>query len=93
MPSDTQYRGMLKSSLCPRLLFQEKTTNNWGFQLAKRMVWWKLTDRWDDENNWLLEERTALIFKGGNRKNPANYRPLTSLSAITIMVKLATKRR
>ena len=43
----------------------------------KKMVEWKLTDRWDEENNWLLEGRTVLIFKGDDRNDPANYRMIT----------------
>ena len=43
----------------------------------------------DEENNWLLEGRTVLIFKGGDRKDPANYRPITCLPTITKMVTLA----
>ena len=49
--------------------------------------------RWDDENNWLLEGRTVLIFKGGDRKDPANYRPITCLPTITKMVTLAIHKR
>ena len=59
------------------------------YELVKKMVEWKVTDRWAEENNWLLEGRTVLIFKGGVRKNPANYRPITCLPAITKMVALA----
>ena len=33
-------------------------------QLVKSMVEWKVSDRWDEENNLLLEGRTVLIFKG-----------------------------
>ena len=63
------------------------------YQLVKKMVEWKVTDRWDDENNWLLEGRTVLIFKGGDRKDPANYRPITCLPTITKMVTLAIHKR
>ena len=59
-------------------------------ELVKKMVEWKLTDRWDEENNWLLEGRTVLIFKGGDRNNPANYRPVTCLPTITKKVTLAS---
>ena len=63
------------------------------FQLVKRLVEWKIADRWDEENNWLLEGRTVLIFKGGDRKDPANYRPITCLPTITKMVTLAILKR
>ena len=49
------------------------------YQLVKSMVEWKVSDRWDEENCWLLEGGTVLIFKGGDRKDPANYRPITCL--------------
>ena len=42
------------------------------FALVKRMVEWKVTNLWDEENNWLLEGRTVPIFKGGDWKDPAN---------------------
>ena len=57
------------------------------------MVEWKVQDRWDEENNWLLEGRTVLIIKGGDRKDPANYRPITCLPTITKMVTLAIHKR
>ena len=63
------------------------------FRLVKRLVEWKITERWDDENNWLLEGRTVLIYKGGDRKDPANYRPITCLPTITKMVTLAIHKR
>ena len=47
----------------------------------------------EDENNWLLEVRTVLIFKGGDGKNPANHRPITCLPTITKMVTLAIHKR
>ena len=59
------------------------------YQLVKSMVEWKVQDRWDEENNWLLEGRTVLIFKGGDRKDPANFRPITCLLTITKMITLA----
>ena len=59
----------------------------------KGMVEWKITDRWDEENNWLIEGRTDLIFKGGDRNDPANYRPITCLPTITKMVTLAIHKR
>ena len=63
------------------------------FDLVKKMVEWEVADRRDDENNWLLEGRTVLIFKGGDRKDPANYRPITCLPTITKMVTLAIHKR
>ena len=39
------------------------------------------------------EGRTILIFKGGDRKDPAYYRPIHHLSAITKMVTLAIHKR
>ena len=63
------------------------------FQLVKKMVEWKVQDNWDEENNWLLEGRTVLVFKGGDRKDPANYRPITCLPTITKMVTLAIHKR
>ena len=63
------------------------------YELVKKMVEWKVADRWDDENNWLLEGGTVLIFKGGDRKDPANYRPITCLPTITKMVTLTTHKR
>ena len=53
------------------------------FGLVKQMVELKLTDRWDDENNWLLEGRTVLIIKDGERKDHANFRPITCLPTVT----------
>ena len=63
------------------------------YQLVKEMVEWKVQDRWDQENNWLLEGRTVLIFKGGDRKDSANYRLITCLPTITKMVTLAVHKR
>ena len=53
----------------------------------------KFSDIGDEENNWLLEGRTVLIFKGGDRKDPANYRPITYLPTITKMATLAIHKR
>ena len=63
------------------------------FELVKKMVDWKVTDRWDEDDNWLLEGRTVLIYKGGDRKDPANYRPITCLPTITKMVTLTIHKR
>ena len=63
------------------------------FELVKRLVEWNVTDAWDEENSWLLEGRTVLIFKGGDRKDPANYRPITCLPTVTKMVTLAIHKR
>ena len=41
------------------------------FELVKRFVELRVTDWWDEENNWLLVERTVLIFKGGDQKGPS----------------------
>ena len=62
------------------------------FKLVK-MVEWKLTDRRVKDNSWLLEGRTVLIFNGGDRKGPANYRPITCLPTITKMITLAIHKR
>ena len=59
------------------------------YQLVKKMVEWRVVDNWNEENNWLLEGRTVLIYKGGDRKDPANYRPITCLPTITKMITLA----
>ena len=63
------------------------------YEHVKSLVEWKVHDHWDEENNWLLEGRTVLIFKGGDRKDPANYRPITCLPTITKMVTLAIHKR
>ena len=63
------------------------------YQLVKKMVEWRVADKWDDANNWLLEGRTVLIFKCGDRKDPGNYRPITCLTTITKMVTLAIHER
>ena len=44
---------------------------------------WNVTDRWEEENNWLVEGRTVLIYKGGDRKDPANYGQINCLQTIT----------
>ena len=61
--------------------------------LVKSMVEWKLTDQWVEENNWFLEGRTVLIYKGGDRKDPANYRPITCLPTTAKIVRLAIHKR
>ena len=43
-----------------------------AFHLAKRIVEWKGTDSWDEENNWLDEGRTVLVFKDGDGNDLAN---------------------
>ena len=63
------------------------------FRLVKLMVEWKLYDRWDEENNWLLEGRTVLIFNGGYWEDPVNSRPITCLQTIKKMVTLAINKR
>ena len=63
------------------------------YEWVKKMVEWKVSDSWDEENSWLLEGRTVLIFKGGDRKDPAKYRPSTCLPTITKMVTLAIHKR
>ena len=45
------------------------------FELVK-MVEWKVTDRLDEETNWLLVGRAVLVFKGGYIKDANNYRPI-----------------
>ena len=63
------------------------------FQLVKRLVEWRVTDTLDEENNWLLEWRTVLIYKGGDRKDQENYRRITCIPTITKMVTLAIHER
>ena len=63
------------------------------YQLVKKMVEWKVKDRWDEENNWLIDGRTVLVFKGDDWKDPTNYRRITCLPAITKMVTLAIHKR
>ena len=53
----------------------------------------ELTDRLDEENNWLLEGRTFLIYKGGDRNDPSNFRTITCLPTISKMVTLAAHKR
>ena len=57
------------------------------------MVEWNDKDGRDDENNWLLEGRTILIFKGGDRKDPATFRQIACLQTITKTVTLAIHAR
>ena len=45
------------------------------FVLVKRIVEWKVTDIWDEENNWLLEGRTVLIFKGETERTRQTTAP------------------
>ena len=59
----------------------------------KKVLAWKVTENWDEKDNWLVEWRTVLIFKGGDRKEPANYRPITCLPTITKMITLAFHKR
>ena len=40
-----------------------------------------------------LQGRTVLIYKGGDRKDPANYRPIACLPTITKIVTLAIHKR
>ena len=63
------------------------------YQLVKKMVEWSVGNEWDEENKRLLEGRTVPIFQGGDRKDPANYRPITCLQTITKMVTLAFHKR
>ena len=63
------------------------------FELVKNMLEWRVTDSWDEENSWLLEGRTVLNYKGGDRKDPANYHPITCLPTITKIVTLAIHKR
>ena len=64
-----------------------------GVPVGETVGLWKVTYNWNDEDSWLLEGRTVLIFKGGDRKDPTNYRPITCLPTITKMVTLAIHRR
>ena len=52
-----------------------------------------MTDNWEDENSWLLEGRTVLIFNGGDRTDPAKLPPHHCLPTITKMVTLAIHKR
>ena len=63
------------------------------FGLVKNMLEWRVTDSWNEENSWLLEGRTVLIYKGGDRKDPANHRPITCFPTITKIVTLAIRKR
>ena len=58
-----------------------------------KVVEWKVSDSLDEENGWLLEGRTVLIFKYGDWKDPANYRPITCHPTITKMITLAIHKR
>ena len=61
--------------------------------MVKNTLEWRVVDEWEDENKWLFEGRTVLIFKGRDRKDPANYRPITCLPTITKMATLAIHKR
>ena len=63
------------------------------FELVRKVLAWKVTENWDEKNNWLVEGRTLLTYKGGDRKDPANYRPITCLPMITKMITLAIHKR
>ena len=63
------------------------------FELVKNLLEWRVTDSWNEENSWLLEGRTVLIYKGGDRKDPANYGRVTCFPTITKMVMLAINKR
>ena len=63
------------------------------FELVRKVLAWKVTENWDKKNNWLVEGRTVLIYKGGDRKYLANFRPITCLPTITKMVTLAIHMR
>ena len=63
------------------------------FELVKKMVEWCVGNEWEEDNNRHLEGRTAMIFKGGDRKDPSNYSPITYLPTITKMVTLAIHKR
>ena len=71
---DSDYSFPIKK--CP-------TIKKAAYQLVKKLVEWRVADKWDGANNGLLEGRTVLIFKGGDMKDPANYRPITCLTTIT----------
>ena len=63
------------------------------FELVRKMLAWKVTDNCDEKENWLVEGRTMLIFKGDDWRDPANYRPITFFPTITKMVTLAIHKR
>ena len=63
------------------------------FELVKDMLEWRVTDSWDEENNRILEGCTTLIYKGGDRRDPANYRQIICLPMITKIVTLAIHKR
>ena len=84
----------LWSRLCVLLPNQEVSAHQeTSVPTGEKLVEWKVTDVWDEENNRLFEGRTVLIYKGGDRKDPANYRPITCLPTITKMVTLAIHKR
>ena len=59
--------------------------------MLKNILGWKVVDERDE--NWLLEGRTVHIFKGGERKDPANYRTIACLPTITKIITLAIHKR
>ena len=85
--------GVWVDDVCPFLIKKCQPIRKTVFELVKRVVEWTPPDRWDEENNWLLEGRTVLVFKSGDRKDPANYRPITCLPTVTKAVTLATHKR
>ena len=45
------------------------------YQLVKKLVEWKIADRCDEENNWLLEGRTVLISNAVTGRTPPTTGP------------------